>query len=338
MNETDYSKYTVLVVDDIPVNVMLVKGMLSKLNFNIASANSGQQALELLTRVRPDVILMDIMMPGMNGFETTRAIRANAATKDIPVIILSALNSDSDIKEGLEAGANEFITKPFIQERIVNSILNQIKLSESSRVQKENGASKCAGYDTLVRLLAFMTGGRKADAVWPLADAALCLPVSWFDDSFYSLPDHSPEKLTEWMTNRIQQADVNLIQVTIAESLSHVQSILKPLAGQRKLAFRTDLPEHINVAVDEDLFQAILINLLSYAYRKAEKEIEVKGYVDGGLANIAISFTLDTPDATEGQEAERRTQIAMEAAMRMNGVVVCEHEDGRYTFQIILQL
>lgn len=137
MNEMDYSKYTVLVVDDIPVNVLLVKGMLSKQKFNIISANSGQQALDLLNRTKPDIILMDIMMPGMNGFETTKAIRKNPATSDIPVIILSALNSDTDIKEGLEAGANEFITKPFIQERIVNSIVNQINLSESNRKRQQ---------------------------------------------------------------------------------------------------------------------------------------------------------------------------------------------------------
>lgn len=132
MNETDYSKYTVLVVDDIPTNILLVKGMLSKLKFNVVSANSGQQALDLLTRTRPDIILMDILMPGMNGFEATRAIRSNPDTADIPVIMLSALNSDTDIKTGLEAGANEFITKPFIQEHIVNCIITQINLSRAS--------------------------------------------------------------------------------------------------------------------------------------------------------------------------------------------------------------
>lgn len=335
MNEMDYSKYTVLVVDDIPVNVMLVKGMLSKLKFNIVSANSGQQALELLTRVRPDIILMDIMMPGMNGFETTRAIRANAATKDIPVIILSALNSDSDIKDGLEAGANEFITKPFIQERIVNSIASQIRLSESSRTQDKTESARGAGYETIIRLLAYMAGSNSAKH---LADTALCVPLLLLDKSLYALNDFSPEKLTEWAIQQIQQAEMKSVKVSVSECLAHVKTLMAPAAGLRNLVFRLDIPENMEADVDKSLFNAILTNLLSYACRKAKKEIEVKGYADGGLANIVISFVPDTPDAAGTQETDRRTQIAMEAASRMNGVVVCEHEDGRCTFQIILQL
>ena len=94
----DNSQYTVLVVDDVPVNILLVKGMLAKQKFKVLSATSGQQALEVLTHEHPDCILLDILMPNMNGFETTRAIRANPKTQDIPIILLSALNSDSDIK------------------------------------------------------------------------------------------------------------------------------------------------------------------------------------------------------------------------------------------------
>lgn len=76
----DNSRYTVLVVDDVPVNVLLVKGMLAKQKFNVISASSGQQALDLMVHERPDCILMDILMPNMNGFETTRAVRANPKT------------------------------------------------------------------------------------------------------------------------------------------------------------------------------------------------------------------------------------------------------------------
>lgn len=82
----DNSRYTVLVVDDVPVNVLLVKGMLAKQKFNVISASSGQQALDLIVHERPDCILMDILMPNMNGFETTRAVRANPKTQDIPII------------------------------------------------------------------------------------------------------------------------------------------------------------------------------------------------------------------------------------------------------------
>ena len=74
---TDNSQNTVLVLDEVPVKILLVKGMLAKQKFNVISANSGQQALDILTHEQPDCILLDILMPNMNGFETTRAIRAN---------------------------------------------------------------------------------------------------------------------------------------------------------------------------------------------------------------------------------------------------------------------
>lgn len=67
---TDNSQHTVLVVDDVPVNILLVKGMLAKQKFNVISANSGLQALDILTHEQPDSILLDILMPNMNGFET----------------------------------------------------------------------------------------------------------------------------------------------------------------------------------------------------------------------------------------------------------------------------
>ena len=82
---TDNSQYTVLVVDDVPVNILLVKGMLAKQKFNVISANSGQQALDVLTHEHPDGILLDILMPNMNGFETTRAIRANMSHNQLAI-------------------------------------------------------------------------------------------------------------------------------------------------------------------------------------------------------------------------------------------------------------
>lgn len=335
MNETDYSKYTVLVVDDIPVNILLVKGMLSRFKFNIMSANSGKEALELMTRSLPDIILMDVMMPGMNGFETTRAIRSNSNTSHIPVIILSALNSDADIKEGLEAGANDFITKPFIQERIINSIANQITLSERNRTQNKAEAERETGYENMISLLAYMANKEGKDAELSLIDTALCLPLQLLDKSLYALTGHSSEMLTEWIEQQLAQMEVKSSKVSVSKCLSYVKGIMNPVFGQRNILLKSDIREKMEADADPSLLNAILTNLLSLACRKVEKEIAIKGYVDGGLANIVISFATD---AAETQEIDRRTHIAMEAASRMNGAVLCETEDGRCTFHIILQL
>lgn len=123
MNTTDNPKRrTVMVIDDIPVNILLVKGMLARQDIDVVGAGSGPEAMEMMRHRRPDCVLMDILMPGMDGYQTTRAMRANPSTRDIPVIMLSALNSDDDIRRGMEAGANDFITKPFAQQTLIDRL------------------------------------------------------------------------------------------------------------------------------------------------------------------------------------------------------------------------
>ena len=102
----------VLVVDDILANVKLLEARLSAEYFEILTANSGRAALEIIERERVDVVLLDVMMPGMDGFEVCRRIKQNPKHAHIPVIMVTALDQPSDKVEGLEAGADDFLTKP----------------------------------------------------------------------------------------------------------------------------------------------------------------------------------------------------------------------------------
>ncbi|MCF0202697.1 MAG: response regulator [Bacteroidaceae bacterium] len=120
----DFSTIKVAVVDDIPVNTLLIEKFLQAYKFQIVKASNGRQALEVIERESPDVLLLDVMMPEMNGFEVTKHLRD--AGNNIPVIIMSALNSESDIREGLSAGADDFVTKPIIRERLVGSVMNNV--------------------------------------------------------------------------------------------------------------------------------------------------------------------------------------------------------------------
>lgn len=122
----DYSKYTILIVDDVPLNVILVKKMLGRQPFNIRTANNGQKALESIAEQKPDLVLLDLMMPVMDGFQALENIRNNEETKDLHVVILSALNSEADIMKGFNAGANDFITKPIVTERLFSCIDKQL--------------------------------------------------------------------------------------------------------------------------------------------------------------------------------------------------------------------
>ena len=129
--EHDYSKYNVLAVDDIPLNLLLVQKMLSKFNFQMRTAANGQQALDAVAAQKPDLILLDLMMPGIDGFEVIRRLRADPATADIQIVILSALNSNEDVVKGFSVGANDFIMKPIIMEKLLSCVVTQMQLVEA---------------------------------------------------------------------------------------------------------------------------------------------------------------------------------------------------------------
>ena len=101
-----------LVVDDIPANVKLLQARLEAEYFAVFKASSGQEALDMCEKERIDVVLLDVMMPGMDGFEVCRRLKANSSTHHIPVVMVTALDHPSDRVRGLEAGADDFLTKP----------------------------------------------------------------------------------------------------------------------------------------------------------------------------------------------------------------------------------
>ena len=127
----DYSKYNVLAVDDIPLNLILVQKMLMRFNFKMRTAANGQAALDAVAQQKPDLILLDLMMPGIDGFDVIRRLRENPETADIRIVILSALNSNEDVVKGYNMGADDFIMKPIIMEKLLTTVITQIQIVQS---------------------------------------------------------------------------------------------------------------------------------------------------------------------------------------------------------------
>jgi class 3 adenylate cyclase len=117
----------ILVVDDMPVNVRLLEAVLEPAGFSVASAASGPEALELVASELPDLVLLDVQMAGMNGYEVCRRIRENEATALIPVVMVTSHDSEARI-DGIRAGADDFVTKPFDHQELLLRVRSLVRI------------------------------------------------------------------------------------------------------------------------------------------------------------------------------------------------------------------
>ncbi len=123
----------ILVVDDTPANIQMLAATLKGKGYQISVATNGKQALEVVGRVRPDLILLDVMMPEMDGFETCRHLKESEALKDIPVIFLTARAETSDIVKGFELGAVDYVAKPFNAHELLARVNTHLTVDELRR-------------------------------------------------------------------------------------------------------------------------------------------------------------------------------------------------------------
>ena len=127
-DEENLSAYTVLVVDDNEQNLELLVAYLDPLGCKVATAHDGVDALEKISAGPPDLILLDIMMPRMSGFEVCRKLKSDPATREIPIIMVTALNELGDIERGVESGTDDFITKPVNRLELLTRVRSLLRL------------------------------------------------------------------------------------------------------------------------------------------------------------------------------------------------------------------
>lgn len=129
--------YKILVVDDEPTIVRLMEFILARQGHEMLAAVNGEEALEKIRAHKPDLVLLDIMMPRIDGYEVARRVRADVETAALPIIMLSAKAQEEDIRKGMEVGVNEYITKPFSPDQLVHVVGDYL-----SRLDKDNSKGK----------------------------------------------------------------------------------------------------------------------------------------------------------------------------------------------------
>jgi len=153
---SNFSK-NILIVDDNLKNLQITAKILKDKGFAISLAQSGQSALTQIEQQKPDLILLDIMMPGMDGFEVCIILKENKETKDIPVIFLTAKTETEDIVRGFELGGADYITKPFNKDELFARVNNHIQLKRIRDLLKKDIAKICNSDKGLERLISDLT-------------------------------------------------------------------------------------------------------------------------------------------------------------------------------------
>ncbi|WP_445638108.1 histidine kinase [Nostoc sp. DSM 114161] len=134
----------ILLVDDNPNNLKVLSEAIGRCGWKALMATDGESAIEQIEYAHPDLILLDIMMPGLDGFETCRRLKANAVTQNIPIIFMTALSDATDKVKGLEIGAVDYITKPFQQEEVIARLKLHLKISHLTRTLEQRVQERTA--------------------------------------------------------------------------------------------------------------------------------------------------------------------------------------------------
>ena len=301
--EINPSEYKILIVDDVMSNVLLLKVLLTNEKFAIATASNGRQALEQVEKENPDLVLLDVMMPDMSGFEVAQHLKSNPQTAEIPIIFLTALNSTADIVKGFQVGANDFISKPFNKEELIIRVTHQISLVAAKRLilsKTEELQRTIAGRDKLYSVIAHDLRSPMGSIKMVLNMLILNLPFEKIGAEMYELLTMANQttedvfslldNLLKWTKSQIGKLNVVYQDVDLVEVTDGVIEIFSMVASLKKIRIREMKPEKMMVNADIDMLKTVVRNLLSNAikFSKENSEVLVKMEEVDGMAVVSV--------------------------------------------------
>lgn len=301
--EINPSEYKILIVDDVMSNVLLLKVLLTNEKFAIATASNGRQALEQVEKENPDLVLLDVMMPDMSGFEVAQHLKSNPNTADIPIIFLTALNSTADIVKGFQVGANDFISKPFNKEELIIRVTHQISLVAAKRLilsKTEELQRTIAGRDKLYSVIAHDLRSPMGYIKMVLNMLILNLPSEKIGAEMYELLTMANQttedvfslldNLLKWTKSQIGKLNVVYQDVDLVEVTDGVIEIFSMVASLKKIRIHEMKPEKMMVNADIDMLKTVVRNLLSNAikFSKENSEVLVKMEEVDGMAVVSV--------------------------------------------------
>ena len=365
------SDYKILIVDDVISNVLLLKILLTNEKFQVCTANNGTSCIEMARKEHPDLILLDVMMPDINGFDTAVVLKKDETTRDIPIIFLTALNTPQDLVHGFQVGASDFLTKPFNKEELVMRVNQQISLVAAKRIIQQQNEELRATLNNRDKMYSVIAHDLRS----PMASIRMVLnlvvqsasPESVGPELFMLLDQANRESeevhdlldnLLKWTKSQTGRLNVVKQELDLNDIIPGVVEIFVAIAATKHL--KLDLQptgSPLKVEADNDMLKTIVRNFLSNAIKFSPEDstIEIIMGEDNGFAKVSVrdhgvgiaANRIDTifhkGETTYGTGGEEGSglglQLCQDFARKNGGDCTVESVEGEgSTFSVLIPL
>ena len=365
------SDYKVLIVDDVVSNVLLLKILLANEKFQVCTASNGKDCIEISRKEHPDLILLDVMMPDLNGFDTAVILKKGEDTKDIPIIFLTALNTPQDLVHGFQVGASDFLTKPFNKEELVMRVTQQISLVAAKRIIEQQNQELRATLNNRDKMYSVIAHDLRS----PMASIRMVLNLvvasaspETVGEEIYNLLDQANreseevhdllDNLLKWTKSQTGRLNVVKQELELNDIIPGVVEIFDNIAATKhiKLELKSE-SDSLKVEADNDMLKTVVRNFLSNAikFSPADSTIEIAMTKENEFAKVSVrdhgvgiaSDRLDsifhkgeTTYGTGGEEGSGLgLQLCQDFARKNGGDCTVESVEGEgSTFSVLIPL
>lgn len=306
----------ILVVDDEPRNVLLLQDLLESRGYTVWTAADGQQGLALAQDRSPDVVLLDVMMPRLNGFDVCRRLKADQRTAMIPVLLVTSLNAREDRLAGIGAGANDFITKPIdtgdlllrVRNAVTTKRLHDEVTSQFLKLQELEAARDTLTHMIVHDLRSPLTGLQAyLDLLRVAVAAGSTGEVLEFARDAHALAEHLKEMVSQVLdVSRLESGDMPLSRrdTDLVELLPGAVASLGPPPSGIAIVYEAAEQPFV-VACDRDVVTRVVANLVGNAFKFAPRRGEVRIGLEASNGVVRVTVTDNGP----GVEPEHRKVI-----------------------------
>jgi signal transduction histidine kinase len=297
-NTNSIKKNRILIVDDFVSNIQVLANMLSPYGYEIEFSTNGQEALDWLKIEAFDLILLDIMMPDMDGYEVCTRLKENPVTRDIPVIFITAKTDQDSIKKGFQVGAVDYILKPYHESELIERVKTHITIRKQRRELILANQAK----DRLFSIIAH-------DLKNPMSNIFGFIKL--MHDNYDSLDDEKKrkyigylhdsskqnlellEELLEWSRTQTRTKPFKPVSFKLQKVVNEVLSALKNEAAQKNITIATDLQYEDAIIADFNMIKTVIRNLVSNAVKFTEPggQISIKSFKELDSIQVDISDT-----------------------------------------------